>query len=90
MICSAAILDPDIEMLRTLDVHRFLTKPYHPLELLAEIDAATQAVPEAGAVRVDRSHGRAPGLHRAAGRSQPPLNSEHAEAQTLAKCPVLD
>jgi two-component system response regulator RegX3 len=85
LICSAAILDADVEVFRTLDVHRYLTKPYHPLELLAEIAAATQAVPRAGALRVDRSHGPAAGLHRPAGRPVTPLNSEPAEAQSLAK-----
>ena len=38
LICSAAILDSDIEVLQSLDVDRFLTKPYHPLDLLAGID----------------------------------------------------
>ena len=90
LICSAAILDADVEILRTLQVDRYLTKPYHPLELLAEIAAAMQTVPGAGALRVDRSHGAVAGLHRAPARSLPPFNSEPAEAQTLAKCPVLD
>jgi DNA-binding response OmpR family regulator len=40
LICSAAILDSDIEVLQSLEVDRFLTKPYHPLELLAGIEAA--------------------------------------------------
>ena len=38
MICSAAILDADVDVLRTLKVDHFLTKPYHPLDLLAGID----------------------------------------------------
>ena len=34
IICSAAILDADIEVLRVLQVEQFLTKPYHPLDLV--------------------------------------------------------
>jgi DNA-binding response OmpR family regulator len=40
LICSAAIMDSDIEVLHSLGVERFLTKPYHPLDLLAGIDLA--------------------------------------------------
>jgi DNA-binding response OmpR family regulator len=85
LICSAAILDSDVEILRTLDVHRYLTKPYHPLELLAGIAALTAATPESGSVRVDRSHGSAAGSYRGGGRSVPQLNSGPPESQTLAK-----
>jgi DNA-binding response OmpR family regulator len=85
MICSAAILDSDVDILRTLDVDRYLTKPYHPLELLAGIDAMTRVAPDALAVRIDRLHHPAAGLHRAGGRSTPPLNSETSDAQTLVK-----
>jgi DNA-binding response OmpR family regulator len=37
LICSAAILDNHLTELRDLDVHDFLTKPYHPLDLLARV-----------------------------------------------------
>ena len=37
LICSAAILDWHIDELRSLCVEQFLTKPYHPLDLLARI-----------------------------------------------------
>jgi DNA-binding response OmpR family regulator len=40
LICSAAIMDSDIDVLHSLGVERFLTKPYHPLDLLAGIDLA--------------------------------------------------
>src|SRR5207253_677080 len=40
LICSAAILDTHISALQALDVDQFLTKPYHPLELLARIACA--------------------------------------------------
>jgi DNA-binding response OmpR family regulator len=37
LICSAAILDYHVDALRELNVDQFLTKPYHPLELLERI-----------------------------------------------------
>ncbi|QEH33414.1 Alkaline phosphatase synthesis transcriptional regulatory protein SphR [Aquisphaera giovannonii] len=37
MICSAAILDSHVESLTALGVQQFLTKPYHPEELLRRI-----------------------------------------------------
>ncbi len=37
LICSAAILDWHIDALRDLEVDQFLTKPYHPLDLLDRI-----------------------------------------------------
>ncbi len=38
LVCSAAILDSDIDVLHSLGVDRYLTKPYHPLDLLSGID----------------------------------------------------
>jgi DNA-binding response OmpR family regulator len=37
IICSAAILDTHIAALRDMQVEQFLSKPYHPLELLSRI-----------------------------------------------------
>jgi DNA-binding response OmpR family regulator len=37
LICSAAILDWHVVELLELDVDQFLTKPYHPLDLLERI-----------------------------------------------------
>jgi DNA-binding response OmpR family regulator len=37
IICSAAILDGHVAALSALDVDNFLTKPYHPAELLSRI-----------------------------------------------------
>jgi DNA-binding response OmpR family regulator len=37
IICSAAILDDHITELQAMQVEQFLTKPYHPLELLDRI-----------------------------------------------------
>ncbi len=39
IICSAAILESHIAKLRELKVEQFLTKPYHPRDLLDRIDA---------------------------------------------------
>lgn len=55
LICSAAILDYHAVALKAMNVDQFLTKPYHPLELLErigrEIDRAAngrEEGPEAG------------------------------------------
>jgi DNA-binding response OmpR family regulator len=85
VICSAAILDSDVEVLRSLSVSRMLTKPYHPLELLAGLEAAMRESSEARAGRVHSSHGSPAGLHRFAGGSNRPPNSEVPESQTLVK-----
>lgn len=53
LICSAAILDSDAEVLRSLSVGRSLTKPYHPLDLLSGIEAAMREPAQACAGRVD-------------------------------------
>ncbi len=37
LICSGAILDNHISALQALNVEHFLTKPYHPLDLLDRI-----------------------------------------------------
>ena len=39
IICSASILDSHIAKLREMNVEQFLTKPYHPRDLLDRIDA---------------------------------------------------
>jgi DNA-binding response OmpR family regulator len=78
MICSAAILDCDIEVLQSLDVDRFLTKPYHPLDLLAGIDA------EMRRTRQPFSSGVGP-LFGSPGESIRPIESELPASQTLVK-----
>jgi DNA-binding response OmpR family regulator len=40
LICSAAILDSHVSALQALNVDQFLTKPYHPLDLLERIARA--------------------------------------------------
>jgi DNA-binding response OmpR family regulator len=37
IVCSAAILDQDIDELSEMQVRQFLSKPFHPLELLERI-----------------------------------------------------
>ena len=37
IVCSAAILDSDIDELTDMQVRQFLSKPFHPLELLERI-----------------------------------------------------
>lgn len=48
LICSAAIVSEAECVLRELGVHQFLTKPYHPDELLAQVRRACRPrlVPE--------------------------------------------
>src|SRR5262249_10483330 len=57
LICSAAIMDSDIGVLHSLGVERFLTKPYHPLDLLAGIDLAMGRCEQAYSDRAGRYFG---------------------------------
>ena len=57
LICSAAIMDSDIDVLHSLGVERFLTKPYHPLDLLAGIDLAMGRCNQAFSSRAGRYFG---------------------------------
>jgi len=82
IICSAAILDTDIATLRAMRVEQYLSKPYHPLELLRRI-----ADELSGADGPDRSNAPVPCARTrlvVAPRSEPP------RAHTLVKIPVLD
>jgi two-component system response regulator RegX3 len=74
IICSAAILDCHITNLRELQVEHFLSKPYHPLDLLARIAAELlkagdpQAIDDLAcsgtpAWRTDSGHSPAQGAH---------------------------
>jgi DNA-binding response OmpR family regulator len=78
LICSAAILDCDFEVLRSLGVERFLTKPYHPLDLLAGIDAEMRGARQAFPSRTGRSFGSPRG-------SIASIDSELPAPQTLVK-----
>ena len=82
IICSAAILDDHVAALATLGVDQYLSKPYHPAELLTrisiELHRSTQATPAPGE-RLSASSWR---LDRSSTRAQP--------AQALFKSPVID
>jgi two-component system response regulator RegX3 len=83
IICSAAILESHITKLREMNVEQFLSKPYHPLDLLDRIDAEMSPGPRpesAGLVAQSR-----PSLWRAARG-----HSEMTPAHTLVKSPILD
>ncbi len=83
LICSAAILDSDVEVLRSLAVDRFLTKPYHPLDLLSGIEAAMREPSPDGAGRVDPAHRPVTGVHGKIAGAIRPAESGLSESQTL-------
>jgi DNA-binding response OmpR family regulator len=78
LICSAAIMDSDIDVLQSLGVERFLTKPYHPLDLLAGIDLAMGRCDQAFSSRAGRYFGRPHGSIRT-------IDSVLPASQTLVK-----
>jgi DNA-binding response OmpR family regulator len=83
IICSAAILESHIAKLNELKVRQFLSKPYHPLDLLARIDAEMSPAPHtesAGPVPPSRGSIWRPSRG----------HSELAPAHTLVKTPILD
>ena len=83
IICSAAILESHIAKLRELNVEHFLSKPYHPLDLLDRIDAEMLPGPR------PESGGQVP-HSRASIRRAARGHSELAPAHTLVKSPILD
>jgi DNA-binding response OmpR family regulator len=85
LICSAAILDSDVAVLRSLQVDRFLTKPYLPMDLLAGIEAEMREPPGICGVRVHATHGSPAGSHRPAGNTMRAVDFELGEPQTLVK-----
>jgi two-component system response regulator RegX3 len=83
IICSATILESHIAKLREMQVDQFLTKPYHPQDLLNRIDAEmSQALKPDSPGAVPQSGGP---IWRAA-RSHSVLSPTH----TLVKSPILD
>jgi DNA-binding response OmpR family regulator len=50
IICSAAILESDVALLQALQVQQFLSKPYHPTELLRRISAELACKRGSGAI----------------------------------------
>ena len=58
LICSAAILDDHKAALQALDVDQFLSKPYHPAELLGRIAADPELRAELVTKGIERVRGR--------------------------------
>jgi DNA-binding response OmpR family regulator len=85
IICSAAIIDAHLAKLRELNVQQFLTKPYHPRDLLDCIDA-----------EIARTDASCPRARRLAPIAHGPIRrsaSGHPVAPptpTLFKTPILD
>jgi DNA-binding response OmpR family regulator len=57
IICSAAILDGHIAAFAAMDVDQYLTKPYHPAELLSRITIELQRPTKPSAVPAERVMG---------------------------------
>jgi CheY-like chemotaxis protein len=83
IICSAAILDSHIAALRDLRVEQFLSKPYHPLDLLQRIanELSRSSRPELLA--------HVPSPRTSIGRTGP-RHSGLAASRTLVNSPILD
>jgi DNA-binding response OmpR family regulator len=83
IICSAAILDGHVAALAALDVDQFLSKPYHPAELLNRIT-----------LELDRAHRRrmepSSGLQAAVSWRVDPVASRPPTAHRLFNLPVID
>ena len=85
LICSAAILDADVEVLQSFQVEHFLTKPYHPLDLVSAIEDATRKAASVGSGRAHAAHARAAGTHRLPAGAGGRLDSRVPLPQTLVK-----
>ena len=83
IICSAAILDSHVAALRAMDVEQFLSKPYHPLDLLDLI--AAELSRGNGSELSERPSSSRPRTWRAG-----PSHSEASSPHTLVKSPILD
>lgn len=82
IICSAAILDGHIAALATMEVDQFLSKPYHPAELLSRITIELQRPRRPSAVPVERLAVGSWRVDRTSTRPGP--------SQTLFKSPAID
>ncbi|WP_165224222.1 response regulator transcription factor [Aquisphaera insulae] len=91
IICSAAILDSHAEVLAALGVHQFLTKPYHPEELLRririELEQARRAVGEEGHVNTGSICTPRPHLDTLKGRA---THGPRAASRVLSKREAID
>ncbi len=82
IICSAAILDGHIAALSAMQVSQFLTKPYHPAELLNRITIELQRSTQPPPAMIDR-------LVAGSWRVDAP-SPRPAPSQTLFKLPLID
>jgi DNA-binding response OmpR family regulator len=78
IICSAAILDSHVSALHAMNVEQFLSKPYHPLDLLDLISA-----------ELSRGKGSESTSRTCIWRGGP-SHSEATSPHTLVKSPILD
>jgi two-component system response regulator VanR len=83
LICSAAILDFHVCALREMQVDQFLTKPYHPLDLLGRITIELARGARTEAAEVSRPI--RPRLRRS---DAPP--AVMPSSRTLVNAPLLD
>jgi DNA-binding response OmpR family regulator len=83
IICSAAILDSHISALLAMNVEQFLSKPYHPLDLLNLITAELSR--GNGSERTER-----PSTSRTRVWTGGPSHSDATSPHTLVKSPILD
>ncbi len=82
IICSAAILDGHIAALKAMQVTQFLSKPYHPAELLNRITIELQRSVQPSPIRTDHSMVSNWRVDRASPRP--------GSAHPLFKLPVID
>src|SRR5271157_2943275 len=82
IICSAAILDGHIAALAAMQVNQFLSKPYHPAELLSRITIELQRPVQPSAVQTERLTASTWRVDRTSPRPGP--------SQTLFKLPAID
>jgi two-component system, chemotaxis family, chemotaxis protein CheY len=84
LICSAAILDDHMVALHALNVDQFLTKPYHPLDLLDRITYELSRSLLSGGDRNHRSQSTASWAPKTSSRSIPqPSNPGQASSVGL-------
>jgi len=82
IICSAAILDGHIAALAAMEVDQFLSKPYHPAELLSRITIELQRPVQPSSVPTERLTASSWRVDRTSPRPGP--------SQTLFKLPAID
>jgi DNA-binding response OmpR family regulator len=90
IVCSAAILDDHLGALESLGVQQFLTKPYHPAELLCrvalELDRAAPCHDRGDGPQATSSR---PATQRGGWRADQP-HARQVRSHTLFKEPSID